>query len=137
MNKKQENFCKNIIIGAGIAGLSAAAKLKDKGEEFLIFEKQDRLGGTWRSLEYKGSVYEFGPNTVIDKSEILRNLVTKAGMEDELLSSELKNSKRYFYRNNGFIEISANPLVLLMTLTVPAEYDIFLVRSPEGRIFFP
>jgi cation diffusion facilitator CzcD-associated flavoprotein CzcO len=43
------------IIGAGMSGLCMAAKLKRAGiDTFTIFEKSDRLGGTWRDNTYPG-----------------------------------------------------------------------------------
>ncbi len=35
------------IIGAGAAGLSAAAALKTRGYEATVFDKDERIGGTW------------------------------------------------------------------------------------------
>jgi cation diffusion facilitator CzcD-associated flavoprotein CzcO len=35
------------IIGAGAAGLSAAAALKTRGCEAIVFDKDERIGGTW------------------------------------------------------------------------------------------
>jgi putative flavoprotein involved in K+ transport len=35
------------IIGAGAAGLSAAAALKTRGYEAIVFDKDERIGGTW------------------------------------------------------------------------------------------
>jgi cation diffusion facilitator CzcD-associated flavoprotein CzcO len=44
-----------IIIGAGMAGLLGAIKLREAGiENFAVYEKADRLGGTWRENEYPG-----------------------------------------------------------------------------------
>ena len=43
------------IIGAGMAGILAAIKLKEAGlDDFTIYEKADRLGGTWRENTYPG-----------------------------------------------------------------------------------
>lgn len=42
------------IIGAGMAGILAAIKLKERGEEFTVYEKAGRLGGTWRENRYPG-----------------------------------------------------------------------------------
>src|SRR5690606_31991332 len=43
------------IIGAGMSGLCMAAKLQDAGiEDFTVFEKADRVGGTWRDNTYPG-----------------------------------------------------------------------------------
>jgi putative flavoprotein involved in K+ transport len=36
-----------VVVGAGAAGLSAAAALKQKGIESAVLDKDDRIGGTW------------------------------------------------------------------------------------------
>jgi cation diffusion facilitator CzcD-associated flavoprotein CzcO len=44
-----------IIIGAGMSGILAAIKLKEAGlHDLVIYEKADRLGGTWRENTYAG-----------------------------------------------------------------------------------
>ncbi|NNG95734.1 flavin-containing monooxygenase [Gordonia araii] len=44
------------IIGAGFAGIGAAIRLKDKGiADFTIFERDSRVGGTWRDNTYPGA----------------------------------------------------------------------------------
>jgi cation diffusion facilitator CzcD-associated flavoprotein CzcO len=44
-----------IVIGAGMAGLLSAIKLKEAGfDNFAVYEKADRLGGTWRENTYPG-----------------------------------------------------------------------------------
>ena len=42
------------VIGAGMAGVLAAIKLQERGEDFAVYEKADRLGGTWRENRYPG-----------------------------------------------------------------------------------
>ena len=43
------------IIGAGFSGIAMAAALRrEQIEEFLIFERADDLGGTWRDNSYPG-----------------------------------------------------------------------------------
>ena len=43
-----------IVIGAGMSGILAAIKLREIGVEVAIFEKADRVGGTWRDNTYPG-----------------------------------------------------------------------------------
>lgn len=60
------------IIGAGFAGIGAAIRLKDEGiTDFVIFERDSRVGGTWRDNTYPGAAcdipsrlysYSFAPN---------------------------------------------------------------------------
>ncbi|WP_035775552.1 NAD(P)/FAD-dependent oxidoreductase [Arthrobacter sp. H5] len=60
------------IIGAGFSGLGAAIRLTQEGEtDFLVFERAQEIGGTWRENTYPGSAcdvmsllysYSFAPN---------------------------------------------------------------------------
>jgi len=44
-----------LIIGAGMSGILSAIKLQEAGlDNFAIYEKAERLGGTWRENEYPG-----------------------------------------------------------------------------------
>jgi cation diffusion facilitator CzcD-associated flavoprotein CzcO len=43
------------IVGAGMAGILSAIKLKEAGlDDFTVYEKADRVGGTWRENTYPG-----------------------------------------------------------------------------------
>ncbi len=43
------------VIGAGMAGILSAVKLREAGiDDFTVYEKADRLGGTWRENTYPG-----------------------------------------------------------------------------------
>jgi len=60
------------VIGAGMAGILAAIELGEAGiDDFTVFEKADRVGGTWRENRYPGLScdvpshlysYSFAPN---------------------------------------------------------------------------
>lgn len=44
-----------IVVGAGISGIAAAIKLKKADyDNYLVIEKADRVGGTWRDNTYPG-----------------------------------------------------------------------------------
>jgi len=44
-----------IVIGAGMAGILSAIKLREAGiDDVTVYEKADRLGGTWRENTYPG-----------------------------------------------------------------------------------
>lgn len=42
------------VIGAGMAGILAAIKLRERGMDCVVFEKGDSVGGTWRENTYPG-----------------------------------------------------------------------------------
>lgn len=50
-----EQNLKVAVIGAGMAGILAGIKLREAGyENVVIYEKSDRVGGTWRENTYPG-----------------------------------------------------------------------------------
>ncbi|MAE94377.1 MAG: monooxygenase [Deltaproteobacteria bacterium] len=42
------------IIGAGMSGILSAVRLKEEGLDFTVFEKAEKVGGTWRENTYPG-----------------------------------------------------------------------------------
>lgn len=65
---------KVIVVGGGLAGLSAAARLAYYGYEVTLLEKAPKLGGRAISIPLKGFNFNFGAHAIYarDKS-ILRN----------------------------------------------------------------
>lgn len=49
-----------IVVGAGIAGISAAAELQKQGKSVLVLEARDRLGGRTWSVRHKSVLLEMG-----------------------------------------------------------------------------
>ena len=44
------------IVGAGFAGIGTAIRLLQEGtDDFVILERSDRVGGTWRDNTYPGA----------------------------------------------------------------------------------
>ena len=60
-----------VVVGAGMAGIATAIRLQELGFDFTVYEKADRVGGTWRENTYPGVAcdvpsqlysYSFAPN---------------------------------------------------------------------------
>jgi len=49
---QQPVHTRTLIIGTGFSGLGMAIELQRRGVEFLILEKADEIGGTWRDNSY-------------------------------------------------------------------------------------
>jgi len=53
----------DVILGAGLAGLTAAYTLQELGESgWQTYEREERVGGHARSIEVDGYVFDFGPH---------------------------------------------------------------------------
>ena len=91
-----------LVIGTGFAGIGMAIKLREAGiDDFVVLEKADDLGGTWRDNTYPGCrcdvpshlySYSFEPNpnwshTFSPQPEIwdyIRHCVRKYGVEPHI-----------------------------------------------------
>jgi oxygen-dependent protoporphyrinogen oxidase len=69
------------IIGAGITGLTAAFYLKRNGIPVTVYEASGRVGGVIQSLRRDGYLAEFGPNTLLETSPKISQLVRDAGLQ--------------------------------------------------------
>jgi len=60
-----------VIVGAGVAGLTAAYKLLEKGHEVIILEKKSDIGGLSRSFRYGSFIFDIGPHRFFtDRDEV-------------------------------------------------------------------
>ena len=51
----EERAPRVVVVGAGMAGILSAIKLREAGiTDVVVYEKADRLGGTWRENTYPG-----------------------------------------------------------------------------------
>ena len=70
----------DVILGGGLAGMTAAYTLKLGGEDhWQVYEREDRVGGLARTTEVDGFRFDFGPHILftIDKEmeELIRDLL--------------------------------------------------------------
>ncbi|MEY1662248.1 flavin-containing monooxygenase [Isoalcanivorax beigongshangi] len=61
--RKPSRVHDTLIIGAGFGGLGAAIRLQQSGhQDFIILERSDRVGGTWRDNQYPGAACDIPSN---------------------------------------------------------------------------
>jgi protoporphyrinogen oxidase len=68
---------KVLVLGAGIAGLSAAWHLRRKGVPCLIFEKENDVGGLCRSKRIRGFTFDYSGHLLHFKSPYVFRLIRK------------------------------------------------------------
>ena len=86
------------IIGAGLGGLAAAARLAHDGHHIQVFEQNAEPGGKMNIIESDGFRFDTGPS-LLTMPDVLRDVFTYCGAEmDEYLQLQpVDPICRYFY----------------------------------------
>ena len=101
-----------IIIGAGIAGLTAGLELEEAGIDFQILESSNRAGGMLESVRKDNYLVETGPHLFSSVSAEIMELVKKLDLKEELIEANKDSKKRYICLNSNLISLPRNPVDL-------------------------
>ena len=118
-----------LIVGGGIAGLSAAYSLNHQAGQaglplrITLIERKDRLGGVIQTKRLNGFVVEGGPDSFVSTKPWAVELCHELGIEGRLQGANAQR-RVYMMRHGKLIEIPRG-----MTMMVPAVAGEF-VRSP-------
>jgi oxygen-dependent protoporphyrinogen oxidase len=118
------------VIGAGITGLTAAFYLRRAGVPVTVFEAGARPGGVIQSLRRDGFLAEFGPNTILETSPKIAQLVRDAGLADRRLASDPAAEARYVVRYRRPIAMPASPAGFLTTKLFTFGAKLAVLREP-------
>ena len=118
------------IIGAGITGLTAAFYLQRRGVPVTVYESGGRVGGVIQSLSRDGYLAEFGPNTILETSPKIAQLVRDAGLQSRRLDPDPKAGARYVVRYRRPIEMRGSPLDFFTTELFSFRAKLAVLREP-------
>jgi protoporphyrinogen oxidase len=66
----------DVVLGAGLAGLTAALTLREEGEDhWQVYERADRVGGHARSTVLDGYTFDYGPHILFTVDEEIGALI--------------------------------------------------------------
>lgn len=118
------------IIGAGITGLTAGFYLRRAGVPVTVFEAGPRPGGVIQSERREGFLAEFGPNTILETSPKIAQLVRDAGLEARKLASHPTAEARYVVRYRRPIAMPAKPIGFFTTPLFTWGAKLAVLREP-------
>ena len=98
-----------VVVGAGLAGLSAALRLAGSGRKVTVIERESVPGGRNGLLQKDGYSFDTGPS-VLTMPSLIQDAFSCVGedMKDWLELSPLKPLYRAFYHDGSQIDVHAN-----------------------------
>jgi monoamine oxidase len=91
------------VIGAGLAGLTCAYRLKQAGLNADVYEASSRIGGRcWSIYDFDPLVAEHGGELIDQGHTAMRQLVQELGLTlDNLLQGEPNGTEDFYWVNGG------------------------------------
>lgn len=122
----------NIVIGAGLGGLSAAITLAARGERVVVYEQLERPGGKMGEHRAEGFRWDTGPS-VLTMLDVYEDLFAAAGrrFEDYVELVPLDPVTRYFWRDGLVLDATADRAEMRSRIAAfspadAARYDAFM-----------
>lgn len=119
-----------VVIGAGISGLTTAYLLSKKGIDIKILEKKTEVGGSIESINENGFLFDRGPNSALETTPLISQLVEELKLQDELLYANKAANKRYILRNNELHALPMSPPALIKTKLFSTKAKLRLLAEP-------
>ena len=118
------------IIGAGITGLTTAFCLKRQGLTATVYEAGSRAGGVIQSVRRDGFLAESGPNTILETSPEIAQLIRDLNLGSRRLYSNPEAEARFVVRGKRPVVMPSSPLGIFTSplLTLGAKFA--LLREP-------
>lgn len=121
---------KIVVIGAGISGLTTAYLLSKKGFDVTIIEKKNSVGGSIESVIENGFLFDRGPNSALETTPVIAQLINDLELEHELLYASKAANKRYILRNNQLHALPMSPQGLIKTKLFSGKAKLRLMAEP-------
>ncbi|GAW29166.1 protoporphyrinogen oxidase [Carboxydocella sp. ULO1] len=126
---------KVVIIGGGITGLAAAYTLGKKGQgqvDYLLIEREKRLGGKIATDKVDGFVIEGGPDCFLSEKPQVAQLSAELGIEEQLLPSHEASKGTYVFSGGRLHKLPEGLMLMVPTKIVP--FALSSLISWPGKI---
>ncbi|MHB1418258.1 MAG: protoporphyrinogen oxidase [Bacillota bacterium] len=112
-----------VIVGGGITGLAAAYAIqkasREQEVEYLLFERDNRLGGKILTEEVEGFVIEGGPDCFLTEKPQVAQLCRDMGIEDRLLGTYEENKGTFVLSNGQLHRLPEGLMLMVPTKILP------------------
>ncbi|MBI5476763.1 MAG: protoporphyrinogen oxidase [Ignavibacteriales bacterium] len=119
-----------IIIGGGISGLLTGYWLDQNNIPVTILEQSNVPGGTMKTLIDDGWLVEQGPNSALETTPLISEVLNGLGIESKRIYADEKSSNRYIVRDNTLHKVPMDPLSFIRTKLWSTYGKIRLIKEP-------
>lgn len=116
---------KVVIVGAGVAGLSAAFNIQEKSKQngqkvdYLLVEKDRHLGGKLITEKLEGFLIEGGPDCFVSEKPAVLQLSAQLGIKDRLLTSNEDNKGTFVLSGGKLHKLPEGLMLMVPTKILP------------------
>ncbi|HLG32772.1 MAG TPA: protoporphyrinogen oxidase [Ignavibacteriaceae bacterium] len=121
---------KLVVIGAGISGLTSAYLLHRNGYDVTVLEEKDKVGGSIETVLEEGFLFDRGPNSALETTPIISQLVKDLKLEDELVYANKEGNKRYILRNGELHALPMSPPAFIKSKLFSGKAKLRLLTEP-------
>ncbi len=118
------------ILGAGISGLTAAFRLKEKGHKVTVLEKQLRVGGSIQTIIDNGFLVELGPNSALETTPLIKKLAADLGIADQMIYANQSADKRFILKDGVLHTVPMSPLKFFGSSLFSFRSKLRLLKEP-------
>jgi oxygen-dependent protoporphyrinogen oxidase len=118
------------VVGAGISGLATAYWLKNNDRDVTVFERAPRVGGTIVTEESDGFLLDLGPNSSLETTQALKDLIRDLGIEDRRVYANEASNNRYVLRDGQLHALPMSPPAFLKTRLFSTGAKFRLLKEP-------
>jgi oxygen-dependent protoporphyrinogen oxidase len=119
-----------IVIGGGLAGLTVAYRLKQRGIEVQVLEASKAVGGKIGARKVGGEPFDVGANTVLESNDAVHKLIDELGLRSEMLGASPQANARWIMKNGKLVVLPTSPLAFLTTPLFSLGAKLRLLREP-------
>jgi oxygen-dependent protoporphyrinogen oxidase len=123
---------KVLIIGGGISGLCVAYKLKKKGADVRLIERNEVCGGNIQTERDGDFLIEWGPNSTLVSAQLFE-LVAELGLLDEVAPANATAKKRYILKDGKLRPLPLKIVQIVGTDILSTKAKLKLLREPFDK----
>jgi oxygen-dependent protoporphyrinogen oxidase len=122
--------CDVLIVGAGVSGLTAAFRLATRGIRTAVIDAATRAGGVIESVQSDGVLHERGPNSILDTSPRINELLDQLGIRGDRIEASALSAQRFVVRAGRLVTLPRSLPAFLGTPLFSTRANFALLRAP-------